>query len=76
MPTRPCWRTSALGHAADTSPAELSDLGAHLRRCRGPNGLRCSLQCGTEAAHHFVAGRTVTTLAAVALLVALAALAL
>jgi hypothetical protein len=66
----PRWNTSSFGHTADTSPAELSQLGAHLRACRGISGRWFSLRCGGEAVHRFLAARIVTTLCVVALLVA------
>lgn len=74
-PPAPGWTTSSFGHAADTSPAELSELGAHLRACHGTSGRLFALQCGVEAVRRFVAGRIVTTLVVV-LLIGVAASAL
>jgi hypothetical protein len=56
------WRTSSLGHAAIASTAELSELGAHLRRCSCASGHLFALRCGGEALHGFLAARVVTTL--------------
>jgi hypothetical protein len=56
------WSTSSLGHAAIASPAELSELGAHLRRCSCASGHLFALRCGGEALHGFLAARIVTTL--------------
>jgi hypothetical protein len=56
------WSTSSVGHAAIASPAELSELGAHLRICSCASGYLFALKCGGEAVHGFLAGRIVTTL--------------
>jgi len=64
----PLWSTSSFGEGADTSPSELSALGAHLVQCRGLNGRLFPLQCLGEAMHGFVAPRLVTTLVVVAAL--------
>ena len=56
------WSTSSFGHAAIASPAELSELSAHLRRCSCASGRLFALQCGGEALHRFLAARIVTTL--------------
>ncbi|MCX7201460.1 MAG: hypothetical protein NTV17_04020 [Burkholderiales bacterium] len=56
------WSTSSLGHAAIASPAELSELGAHLRCCSCASGHLFALRCGGEALHGFLAARIVTTL--------------
>jgi hypothetical protein len=55
------WSTSSFGHAAIASPAELSELGAHLHTCSGSSGYLFALQCGGEAVHRFLAPRIVTT---------------
>lgn len=75
MTGAPSWRTSSYGHTADTSPAELSELGDHLRSCRRPSGLPFALRCGVEAVHRFVAGRIVTSLVVAAVLIIVAELA-
>lgn len=59
----PRWSTASFGHSTDTSPGELSELGAHLQLCQaGSRGLR-ELQRGAQALHGFVAPRFVSTLA-------------
>lgn len=63
------WSTSSFGHAAVASPAELSELGAHLRTCSGASGHLFALQCGGEAVHGFLAARIVTTLVAAAVVI-------
>jgi hypothetical protein len=74
MSRTPRWSTSSFGHTADTSPAELSQLGAHLRTCRRISGRGFALLCGGEAVHRFLASRIVTTLVVVALIVVVAVL--
>jgi hypothetical protein len=63
------WSTSSFGHAAIASPAELSELGAHLRTCSGASGHLFALQCGGEAVHGFLAARFVTTLVVAAVVI-------
>jgi hypothetical protein len=74
-PPAPGWITSSFGHTADTSPAELSQLGAHLRSCHGTSGRLFALKCGGEAVHRFLAARIVTTLVVAIVLIGAAALA-
>ena len=59
--TSPRWSTSSFSHAADTSPMELSELGAHLVRCKGCQGRWFAVQCVADALHDFVVRRFVTT---------------
>jgi hypothetical protein len=66
----PCWTTSSFGDAPDPSPTELSALGEHLDVCRRLSGRLFALRCDAQALHGFVAARFVTTLVAVALLLA------
>jgi hypothetical protein len=56
------WSTSSFSHAADTSPMELRELGAHLARCQGCRSRWFALQCVNDALHDFIARRFVTTL--------------
>ena len=63
------WSTSSLGDSTDTSPGELSALGEHLQQCQRLSGRTATLRSGVEAVHGFIAGRFVTTLALVALLI-------
>ena len=62
----PNWSTASFGHAADTSPLELSALGDHLDRCQGQRGRWFALHCLAEATHGAIAARCVTTLAVIA----------
>ncbi len=67
------WSTASFGQTADTSPGELSALGEHLHSCRGARGHLFAMHCMADSVHGFVAARFVTTLAAAALLLAVAA---
>ena len=69
------WSTASFGDTADTSPVELSALGAHLELCQRAHGRLFFLQCVAQNIHGFVIGRFVTTLVAVALLVGVLSLA-
>ena len=60
--TKPRWTTASFPDAADTSPMELSELGAHVSRCNGCRGRWFALRCAVDAVHDFVAPRFVTTL--------------
>ena len=57
MTPPPNWSTASFGNTADTSPAELSALGAHLQNCRGLSGRWFTLQCGGDALHRFLGAR-------------------
>ncbi len=73
MPTPPIdlpqWSTASYGDTADTSPMELSALGAHTSTCKMLKGRMFAARCAAEAMHGFVAGRMVTTLVVAALLI-------
>lgn len=70
------WSTSSFPHAADTSPMELRELGAHLVRCMGCRSRWFALQCVSDALHDFVARRFVTTLVAATTLIGIGTFAL
>ena len=70
------WTTASVPDATDTSPMELSELGAHVDRCNGSRGRWFTLRCAADAVHDFVAPRFVTTLLVVGVVIGLAALAL
>ena len=72
----PRWSTASIADAADTSPMELSSLGAHIERCMGCRGRWFRLRCTVDVVHEFVATRFVSTLCVAGALLALAALAL
>ena len=64
---RPIWATSAIDGDADTSPMDLSTLGAHVDRCNGSRGRMFGLRCAADALSGFLAPRIVTTLVALAI---------
>jgi hypothetical protein len=64
---RPVWATSSLDGAAETTPMDLSVLGAHVDRCNGLRGRMFALRCAADALFGFLAPRFVTTLIVVAL---------
>jgi hypothetical protein len=64
---RSVWATSSIDGAAETSPMELSVLGAHVDRCNGSRGRWFELQCAADALVAFLAPRLVTTLVVVGL---------
>ncbi|MHB8948130.1 MAG: hypothetical protein ACYC4S_03580 [Rhodoferax sp.] len=70
------WSTASFGDAADTSPLELSALGAHLELCQRSHGRLFFLQCAAQTMHGFVVGRFVTTVVVVALLIGVLSLVL
>lgn len=70
------WTTASIPDATDTSPMELSELGAHVDRCNGCRGRWFTLRCAVDAMHDFVAPRLITTLLIVGTMIALAAFAL
>lgn len=72
----PRWTTASIPDATDTSPMELSELGAHVGRCNDSRGRWFALRCAADAVHDFVAPRFVTTLLFAGLLIGLAAFAL
>lgn len=74
--TSPRWTTASFADSTDTSPMELSALGAHIERCDGCRGRWFTLRCAVDAVHDFVAPRFMTTLVIAAAVVGLAALAL
>lgn len=74
--TSPCWSTSSFSHAADTSPLELRELGAHLADCEGCRSRWFVLQCVSDALHDFIARRFVTTLVVATALIGIGTFAL
>jgi hypothetical protein len=72
-PRRP-WATASVADTADTTPMELSALGAHVDRCNGSRGPWFRLQCAADAMVAFIAPRFVTTIVIVALVFGVASL--
>ena len=61
------WATASIADAADTTPMELSALGAHVDRCNGSRGRMFGLHCVVDSVHGFIAPRFVTTLVIIGL---------
>jgi len=57
----PPWATASHPDDADTSPMELSALGAHVDTCNGSRGRWFNVQCAADSLLSFVASRFVTT---------------
>lgn len=72
----PRWITASIADAADTTPMDWAELGAHIRRCNGCRGRWFALRCAADAVHDFIAPRFVTTLVVAGALIGLTALAL
>ena len=68
------WATASYADAADTSPMELSALGAHVDRCNGSRGRMFGLQCAADSLIAFIAPRFVTTAVIVAFVFGVASL--
>ncbi len=71
---RPVWATSSIDGAAETSPMDLSALGAHVDRCNGSRGRMFGLRCAADSLSSFLAPRIVTTLVVVAIVFGVASL--
>lgn len=65
--SRQPWATASLAEAADTSPMELSALGAHVDHCNGSRSRWFSVQCAADTLLGFMAPRFVTTVVLVAI---------
>ena len=75
LPSAPsAWATASIDGAADTTPMELSALGAHVDRCNGSRGRMFGLRCAADSLFGFLAPRFVTTLVVVALVFGVASL--
>jgi hypothetical protein len=72
-PFRP-WATASFPEAADTSPMELSALGAHVDRCNGSRGRLFGVRCAADSLIAFIAPRFVTTAVIVAFVFGVASL--
>ena len=53
--------TASNGFAADTLPADLSELGDHLDTCQNSHRHLLTLRCAAVSARGFIAARLVTT---------------
>jgi len=63
--TGPCWSTACDGDSSDTTPMELTLLGAHVSTCLASGNRFGGLQLAVQALHGAVAPRFVTTVALV-----------
>jgi hypothetical protein len=68
------WATASIADTADTTPMELSALGAHVVRCNGSRGRMFALQCAADSLIGFIAPRFVTTAVIVAVVFGVASL--
>ena len=64
-----CWSTASFGATAETTPIDLSILGAHLELCKASHRQLFTLQCFAQTMHGFVVARFVTTLVLLVLLI-------
>jgi hypothetical protein len=65
----PFWDTASLGHPADMSPQERSLLSEHLNLCGHLRGPWQGLRAGADEMQGILAGRVVTSVLVIALLV-------
>lgn len=72
--TRRPWATASVPESPDTTPGELSALGAHVDRCNGSRSRLFGLQCAGDALRSFIAPRLVTTTVIVAFVIGVATL--
>lgn len=67
------YRTDPLSRSIDAVSKEQSALGRHFDVCKKSSGHLFSLRCNAELMHGFFAARFVTTLALIAVAVAISA---
>jgi len=72
--SRSFWATSSIDGDAETTPMDLSALGAHVDRCNGSRGRMFAWHCAADSLFGFLAPRIVTTLVVVALVFGVGAL--
>lgn len=70
------WRTASFADSSEATSVETSALGEHLNVCKQCSGSLFAFQRGAESMHGFFAGRFVTTLALIALIIGLASIVL
>ena len=70
------WRTASFADSSDSTSVENFALGEHLNVCRRCSGSLFAFQRGAELMHGFFAGRFVTTLALIAVVIGLCSLVL
>ncbi len=74
--SEPNWDTSSLGDPADVSALERVALADHLNQCGSERGRWRGLQTASDQLHGMVAGRFITAIVVVTLLVGASLLAL
>ena len=70
------WATAAHADVAETSPTDLTALGAHVDRCNGSRGRLFALRCAADAVVGFIAPRFVTTVVVIVFIFGVASLVL
>jgi hypothetical protein len=70
------WATASHADLAETSPGDLSALGAHVDRCNGSRGRLFALRCAADAVVGFAAPRFVTTVVVIVFIFGVASLVL
>ena len=75
MPTT-TWHTASFADHLQPTSVETSALGAHLDVCKRYSGSWFKLQRGAELVNGFLAGRFITTLALIAVVIGLSSLVL
>jgi hypothetical protein len=74
-PSRP-WATASHADLAETSPMDLTALGAHVDRCNGSRGRLFAVKCAADAVVGFIAPRFVTTVVVIVFIFGVASLVL
>ena len=75
LPPAP-WRTASFADGSDSIAVENFALGKHLGTCKRHSGSSFAFRHGAELIHGFCAGRFVTTLALIAVVIGLSAIVL
>ena len=70
------WRTASFADSPDATSVDNAALSEHLTVCRRCSGSLFAFHRGAELAHGFFAGRFVTTLALIAVIIGLCSLVL
>jgi hypothetical protein len=70
------WRTASFADGADSTLLDVSVLGEHLDVCRRCSGSLFAFRRNMDLMHGFFAGRFVTTLAVIAVIIGLSSLVL
>ncbi len=71
---RALWRTASFADGSDSIAVENFALGKHLGTCKRHSGSSFAFRHGAELLHGFCAGRFVTTLALIAVVIGFSAI--